>query len=369
MLRKYTALPEQCLSILGPRRVPPLKCPAQNTHSSLAISTSVGFASLQVRDYDSATNILYPDATLTAVDLVQEDKISVKRTEKSADRTHAWLRDTLAGIEDDNPEAARPAVFASIPPIEKEQQSFFLSDLSNDYSSKLSGICLYSPTSIDVIPNNLQGLPRMCLMNPASPHDILKAIMYGVDLVSTPFVSKTSEHGIAFDFTFPIIPRGAPQPLGRDMWSSNYATSITPLSPSCECYTCTQHHRAYVHHLLQAREMLAWTLLQIHNFAALDRFFAAVRESIINGTFNHDKDCFNRAYEPEMPKQTGGGPRVRGYQTKSVGGGEPKKNPKAYGRLEDQLERTAEAKTDVAEPMAEMTTQETTQSNFAEKAQ
>ena len=312
----------------------------------------MGFASLEIEAYNDAVINLCPDVSLTAVDLVQEDKISAKRLEKSADRTHAWLRDTLADNDNNGQNGATPAVFASIPPLEKEQQSFFLSDLSNEYSPKLSGLCLYSSTSTMVIPEELYDLPRLFLADPISPHDILKAISHGVDLISTPFVGKTSEHGIAFDFTFPIIPHGqTPQPLGRDMWSSAYATSLTPLSPSCECYTCIRHHRAYVHHLLQAREMLAWTLLQIHNFSILDRFFAAVRDSIANDAFDEDARAFNHAYEAEMPKQTGDGPRVRGYQTKSVGGGEPKKNPKAYGRLDDQLERTAEARADIAEPM------------------
>jgi queuine tRNA-ribosyltransferase subunit QTRTD1 len=344
-----------------------VKCPGQNTHSSLAISTSVGFASLNIADYNEAVNGLVPDISLTAVDLVQEDKISAKRLEKSADRTHAWLRDTLADDDNKVENDTKSAIFASVPPLEKEQQSFYLSDLSNEFALKLSGLCLYTSTSTAVIPSDLHHLPRICFTDPATPHEILSAIAHGVDLISTPFVSKISEHGIAFDFTFPIIARGAHQPLGRDMWSPSYATSLTALSPSCECYTCTRHHRAYIHHLLQAREMLAWTLLQIHNFAILDKFFAAVRESITDGTFDRDRTAFNRAYESEMPKQTGEGPRVRGYQTKSVGGGEPKRNPKAYGKLNDQLERMAEAKADIAEPMPEMTTEEITESGFAEK--
>ena len=323
-----------------------------------------------MEDYNAAVKILHPDAALTAVDLVQEDKISGKRLEKSADRTHAWLRDTFRETDHEVENGAEIAVFASIPPLEEQQQSFFLSDLSNEYGSKLSGLCLYSSTSAAVIPEDLHFLPRICLTDPISPHDILRAISCGVDLISTPFVSKTSEHGIAFDFTFPIISHGrAPQPLGRDMWSSKYATSLTPLSPSCECYTCTRHHRAYVHHLLQAREMLAWTLLQIHNFSILDRLFAAVRESLANGTFDEHVTAFNRAYDSELPKQTGEGPRVRGYQTKSVGGGEAPKNPKAYGRLDDQLERDMEAKADIAEPMAQMTTEAILESGIAEKAQ
>lgn len=368
ILRKYTALPEQCLSILGPRRIPSVKCPNQNTHSSLAISTAVGFHTLDVEDYNETVDSLCPDVSLTAVDLVQEDKISAKRLEKCTDRTHAWLRDTLANKSSSVEEDVKSTIFASIPPLEKDQQTFYLADLSTEFASKLSGLCIYASASTAVIPSDLSHLPRICLTDPASPHDLLKAIAAGVDLISTSFVNKTSEHGIAFDFTFPIVARGAAQPLGRDMWSPDYATSITALSPSCECYTCTRHHRAYVHHLLQAREMLAWTLLQIHNFAILDKFFAAVRESIMAGTFEQDAAAFHRAYEPEMPKQTGEGPRVRGYQTKSVGGGEPKKNPRAYGKLDDQLERMPKAKADVAEPMAEMTTEEVTKSGFAERA-
>jgi queuine tRNA-ribosyltransferase len=96
--------------------------------------------------------------------------------------------------------------------------------------------------------------------------------------------------------------------------------------------------------------MVAWTLLQIHNFSIMDAFFISVRESIRNGTFEKDVATFGRAYDSELPRQTGKGPRVRGYQTKSIGGGEPKKNLKAYGKLDDQMQRLAEAESGVTTP-------------------
>lgn len=48
---------------------------------------------------------------------------------------------------------------------------------------------------------------------------------------------------------------------------------------------------------------------------------------------------FAQTYEAELPVSTGSGPRVRGYQAKSTGGGEqPRLNPKAYGRFDEKMD-------------------------------
>jgi queuine tRNA-ribosyltransferase subunit QTRTD1 len=49
-----------------------------------------------------------------------------------------------------------------------------------------------------------------------------------------------------------------------------------------------------------------------------------------------------------MPEKTGEGPRIRGYQVKSVGGGEPKKNLKDYGRLDNAMQKLAEGESGIA---------------------
>ncbi|KAJ9616960.1 hypothetical protein H2200_000680 [Cladophialophora chaetospira] len=345
-LRRYTGLPEQCLSILGPRRVPGIPCPAHNTNSSIAISTSVGFRFLEVEKYHEAIKTLRADISTSISDLITTENASIKRVEKSADRTHAWLRD----YAEDNPEEAALPFFASIPPVETELMSLYLSDLKDEYRSHISGLCIYSPSTVLGLPDALRDIPTLCLTDSSTPHAVLAAIYAGVDMITVPFVTQSSEHGIAFSFTFPGATNTPNQPLGVDLWSTSHATNLSSLSENCQCYTCTRHHRAYVHHLLQANEMLAWTLLQIHNFSIIDAFFASVRASIRRGTLSSDIGMFARAYESEMPKQTGQGPRVRGYQMKSVGGGEPKKNAKAYGRLDDQMEKVRESESGVATP-------------------
>jgi queuine tRNA-ribosyltransferase len=53
----------------------------------------------------------------------------------------------------------------------------------------------------------------------------------------------------------------------------------------CPCYTCQNFTRAYLCHLIHAKEMLAYTLLSIHNITELIRFTTAIRGAILRDTF------------------------------------------------------------------------------------
>lgn len=345
-LRNFTGLPSQCLSILGPRRVPSIIPPAHNTNSSVAISTSVGFRFLELKHYNEALRKLKADISTSLPDVIPSESASLKRIARSADRTHAWLRDT---VEHKGGDGLGP-FFASIPPLDSPLLSLYLDDLQDEYKGHISGLCIYSPATAAGLPDLLRHLPRICLSNPATPQALLASIHMGVDMITIPFVTQSSEVGIALSFSFPGSSTEVTQPLGIDLWSTSYATDTSSLSENCKCYTCRRHHRAYVHHLLQANEMLAWTLLQIHNCSILDMFFDRVRESIKQHSFEKDAERFSRVYESELPKHTGQGPRIRGYQMKSVGGGEPRKNQKAYGKVDDQLQKLAEAESGVDTP-------------------
>ena len=285
-------------------------------------------------------------------DVIMTGIASVKRIEKSADRTHAWLRDACDQLSAHKNSSSVPAIFAAIPPIENVQQSLYLQDLAEEYHHMLSGLAIYSSTTVVDLPHALFDLPRVCLSEQGSPHSILKDMALGVDLLCIPFVGSASDHGIALIFEFPGLKSATdvPRPLGIDLWSTESEASILPLSANCDCFTCTRYHRAYVHHLLHAKEMLAWTLLQIHNLSVMDRFFDACRKSIANGAFEEDVGLFTRRYETDMPARTGSGPRIRGFQTKSSGGHEAKKNERAWGRFDDAAQRTAEAESGVATP-------------------
>lgn len=200
-------------------------------------------------------------------------------------------------------------LFAPVLPIPYEAQSFYLDRLIDEWLPTISGLAIYDADTILELPEALLPLPRMAFSSPANPLSLLHEISLGVDLFTLPFIGAATDAGVAFSFTFPPDPAATQKELGVDMWSSDHATSLAPLVHGCDCYACTKHHRAYIQHLLSAKEMLAWVLLQIHNIRVMDAFFAGVRSSIANGTFLVDSERFKNAYVADLPEGTGTGPR------------------------------------------------------------
>lgn len=272
----------------------------------------MGFRTLESTDYVEAVQKLRPDIVLGLGDVVFGQKAGPKRTEKMGDRTLAWIRELITAINEDEV-FPKLALFAPILPIESEQQALYLDDLKEELREHLSGLFLYRASSIPTIPENLSHLPRLSISEPNSPHTLLYEISLGIDLFTIPFICAATDAGIALDFAFPVPEQSAevkgPLPLGIDMWSPGHGVDMAPLRDACRCYTCTNHHRAYVQHLLSAKEMLAWVLLQLHNHHVVDEFFMGVRRTLDEKSFHFHRTRFTKTYEPELPARTGPGPR------------------------------------------------------------
>jgi queuine tRNA-ribosyltransferase len=58
-----------------------------------------------------------------------------------------------------------------------------------------------------------------------------------------------------------------------------------PIDETCDCYTCQTFSRAYIRHLIVAKELLAGTLISIHNLRALIRLMENIRGYIADGSF------------------------------------------------------------------------------------
>ena len=311
-LRKFIGLQKEALLTLGPRRVPPLSCPSSSTSTSVAIVTSLGFSMLECGQYVEAAQKLRPDILVGLGDVLYGHQPGVKRRERMGDRTQSWLNTLIAGMQDPQSGAGYTALFAPIPPIEAEKQSWYLAALEDEYKDDISGLVLYEIESMTAIPRSLVHLPRFWLGELKGPHQLLDAISIGTDLFTIPFVNEATDAGIALDFSFGSFDDSHGDiklPLGLDLWSPSYAVDFSSLQKDCLCYTCTNHHRAFLHHLLKAKEMLSWVLLQLHNYRSMDKFFTAVRRSIQEDTFEEDKLAFNRRYETHLPTKTGQGPR------------------------------------------------------------
>jgi len=128
------------------------------------------------------------------------------------------------------------------------------------------------------------------------PEEVLQAVAAGVDLFDSTYPHMLTMGGYAM--TFPVTMEDilgdfANKNLAVEEWSKSDSDSAkiclrsvsfrldeSPLVDGCKCYTCRKHSRAYIHHLLNTHEMLAQTLLDIHNMYHYLGFFQAIREAI-----------------------------------------------------------------------------------------
>ena len=112
------------------------------------------------------------------------------------------------------------------------------------------------------------------LMGVGTPEDLIAGIARGVDIFDCVLPTRLARHHAAFS------------PEGRlNLMNASFAHDPRPIDASCDCYTCQTFTRAYLRHLISAKELLAGTLLSIHNLRALIRLVSEIRASILDGTF------------------------------------------------------------------------------------
>lgn len=112
------------------------------------------------------------------------------------------------------------------------------------------------------------------LMGVGTPEDLINGVLRGVDIFDCVLPTRLARHHAAFS------------PEGRlNMMNATYARDARPIDETCDCYTCRTFTRAYIRHLIVAKELLAGTLISIHNLRALIRLMEQIRVAVADGTF------------------------------------------------------------------------------------
>ena len=128
------------------------------------------------------------------------------------------------------------------------------------------------------------------LMGVGTYKEMAQAIASGIDLFDCVIPTRYARHGAAL--------------VQGNRWNiknAQFREDFTPLDATCSCYTCTHFSRAYLGHLIRAKELLGYTLLAIHNVTELVQFTRKIREAILEGTF---ADQFSHWLE-RSPDNTG----------------------------------------------------------------
>lgn len=123
------------------------------------------------------------------------------------------------------------------------------------------------------------------LMGVGSPAIIFEAVEAGIDLFDSVFPTRSGRHGTVFTESGPVNIKNAKHRRDSD-----------PIDPTCSCFTCQNHGRAYIAHLFKHHEMLGMRLAALHNVHFILHLVKNVRKSIENGTFLEYKQKFLEKY-------------------------------------------------------------------------
>lgn len=123
------------------------------------------------------------------------------------------------------------------------------------------------------------------LLGIGEPMDLFGAVENGCDLFDCVAPTRMGRNG------------GAHTRDGKiNLTNAEYRRDFTPVDVECGCYTCRHYTKAYLAHLFRSKEMLAGTLLSIHNLYFTIHMVDEMREAIANDTFFEYKKNFLKRY-------------------------------------------------------------------------
>lgn len=134
----------------------------------------------------------------------------------------------------------------------------------------------------EILPDNR---PRY-LMGVGSPEDIINGIMRGVDIFDCVLPTRLARHKTAMTMRGRI-----------NLLNAINSNSPLPIDETCTCYTCKHFSRAYLRHLISAKEILAPVLISIHNLHMLMQLVQQARQAIIQDKFSEFALSFLHQYE------------------------------------------------------------------------
>ena len=112
------------------------------------------------------------------------------------------------------------------------------------------------------------------LMGVGTPANILEAVERGVDFFDCVYPTRNGRHGHAYTNHGKI-----------NLFNAKYEKDMRPLEEGCMCPACRRYSRAYIRHLLKAKEMLGMRLIVLHNLYFCNTMMEEIRDALDAGNF------------------------------------------------------------------------------------
>lgn len=208
--------------------------------------------------------------------------------EQAMQRTHAWAERCLhAKTRED--QALFGIVQGGVFPELRERSANFIASLGFP-GHAIGGLSVGESkpemhAMLDVVNAILPKDKPRYLMGVGAPQDLVNGVLRGVDIFDCVLPTRLARHQAAMTMN------------GRvNLLNAANSRDPRPIDENCGCYTCKHFSRAYLRHLIAAKEMLAGTLVSIHNVFTLLELSRRMRQAILKHQFQEFACQFLAAY-------------------------------------------------------------------------
>jgi len=199
-----------------------------------------------------------------------------QKLKESLARTHRWERRSLdEHLTSRNNQAMYAVVHGGVDKELRKKSCDYLSSLDFDgfavggslgknHSEMFDLLEFVMPQLPEDKPNHLLGIGDL--------KSVEQCVKLGIDTFDSSHPTRCARHGLLF------TKNGSLKAV-----QANNKTSFEPIEKGCECFTCKNFTRAYLHHLFKAKELTGYTLATIHNLHFMVNLMKDYRKRILAG--------------------------------------------------------------------------------------
>jgi len=272
------------------------------SNDSISLTSKSGKTKLTVTDYVNIHKNLQADIIESVSMDVPSHMTTAKKSRKSTDTANAWIDQAIKNdlhnifgvIQGGN--LLKTRGYAARDVAQRPVAGFVVGGL---------GLGETAEERVEIIREVLKYLPDdkpRLIPGIGNPNEVLQCIEMGIDLFNSNYPNIMTEWGHALTFTSSSNNNNTEvQPFKINLHDKQYQLSHDAILKDCACYTCQNHTRGYLHHLLCTHELLVNVLLSIHNTFHYLKFFSNIRAAIAAGKFQQFKKDFEQQYYPVSP--------------------------------------------------------------------
>ncbi|OWZ23903.1 Queuine tRNA-ribosyltransferase domain-containing hypothetical protein [Phytophthora megakarya] len=283
--------------------------PPSSKGTGFMIETSGGRRAVSIDEFMHATQLLQPELVVPLADEIPIEK-GRNRHRAAVQTSLDWLdacqtlnssQTPMCGVVVGGVDQTLRRMSAG-ETCKRDIQAILLSGLGpcTDRAQRLE---LIDAVVSEVTPPSL---PRI-ITGIGHPLDVLDTVNRGIDGFVSPYPATVTKAGSALVFWISddhdgnnASERNAERERSGGVLhlrEKRFATDFGPLMAGCDCFTCQKYTRAYIHHLLNVREMLGDILLYLHNLSHYYRFFREIRTAINTDSFVAFHAAFTSRFE------------------------------------------------------------------------